>query len=468
MARWSTCLAVSCLVLAGAAFTPSSASAAPADPEYVVTEIPGLTSATAVNASGDVAGQLTVSCGSGPVFFSCPRAARYFSGTGLTTEVGAIGDGTSVYYSYAYGINAAGDVVGSFLAGSEPVRAVLYPAGGGGKHFLPFPPGTSSEARAINDAGLIVGYRSAGGPWSSGQAFLYDRNADPPVVDIHVELAAATGATHSQATAINAAGDVAGWYADGSWVKHAFVRHPGGSYEFLELPADLVSADADVTGINASGQVVATTNMTSGNWPMRAILWTDRTAEDLGMLPPAHDGIAGAGALGINGGGEVVGASNFDFVCTPGMTGGCFVATHAFRYGDGVMQDLNDLVPADSGWVLQAATALNDAGQIVAYGQHGLFSSGTVLLTPSPQAMIDDLIGIVEGFDLPHGIETSLLTKLRNALDALAAGDTATACDLLGAFVHETRAQSGKKIDADDAARLIASAEQIRATLGCS
>jgi probable HAF family extracellular repeat protein len=32
------------------------------------------------------------------------------------------------------------------------------------------------------------------------------------------------------------------------------------------------------------------------------------------------------------------------------------------------MQDLNKLIPAHSGWVLETAYSINDAGQIVGYG----------------------------------------------------------------------------------------------------
>jgi probable HAF family extracellular repeat protein len=46
------------------------------------------------------------------------------------------------------------------------------------------------------------------------------------------------------------------------------------------------------------------------------------------------------------------------------------------------MQNLNDLIPADSGWVLSEAHGINDAGQIVGVGTvGGLFHA--FLLTPA-------------------------------------------------------------------------------------
>lgn len=46
------------------------------------------------------------------------------------------------------------------------------------------------------------------------------------------------------------------------------------------------------------------------------------------------------------------------------------------------MQDLNDLIPGGSGWVLRNATAINNAGQIVGWGDVGAESHG-FLLTPT-------------------------------------------------------------------------------------
>ena len=58
------------------------------------------------------------------------------------------------------------------------------------------------------------------------------------------------------------------------------------------------------------------------------------------------------------------------------------VASHAFVYSAGRMQDLNALIPAHSGWVLTEATSINDAGRIVGEGlPNGV--ERTFLLTPN-------------------------------------------------------------------------------------
>ncbi len=83
---------------------------------------------------------------------------------------------------------------------------------------------------------------------------------------------------------------------------------------------------------------------------------------------------------------------------------------------------------------------------------------------------ITNLIDLVTSFNLKQGIENSLDAKLQNvlaALNAAGAGDTATACSLLSAFLHEVQAQSGKAITALQAGQLVTAANQVRLTLGC-
>jgi probable HAF family extracellular repeat protein len=61
----------------------------------------------------------------------------------------------------------------------------------------------------------------------------------------------------------------------------------------------------------------------------------------------------------INAAGQVVGTSYLDNVS--------FTA-NAFLYDNGVMTNLNSLIPANSGWVLKTAFAIDDAGVITGMG----------------------------------------------------------------------------------------------------
>lgn len=85
-----------------------------------------------------------------------------------------------------------------------------------------------------------------------------------------------------------------------------------------------------------------------------------------------------------------------------------------------------------------------------------------------PAEHIEDLADLVESFDLHHGIENSLLAKLQAALDAVSAGDLATACAALADFINAVSAQAGKKITDEQASQLIDAATGIRAMLGCA
>ena len=54
---------------------------------------------------------------------------------------------------------------------------------------------------------------------------------------------------------------------------------------------------------------------------------------------------------------------------------------HAFVYAGKKMKDLNSLIPSNSGWELDAANGINNAGKIVGYGTHnGAYRA--FLLTP--------------------------------------------------------------------------------------
>src|SRR5262249_3242041 len=70
---------------------------------------------------------------------------------------------------------------------------------------------------------------------------------------------------------------------------------------------------------------------------------------------------------------------------------------HAFLHRNGVMVDLNDLIPAGSGWELIDAYSINDRGDIVGYGfRDGGFVAHAFRLSPRTAAQrIDDLIALV-------------------------------------------------------------------------
>jgi probable HAF family extracellular repeat protein len=129
--------------------------------------------------------------------------------------------------------------------------------------------------------------------------------------------------------------------------------------------------------INASGQIVGWACFTSDG-DTHAFLWEDDgdpntvDMKDLGTLGGFH-----SYANGINDKGQVVGNSLFSTDCPS-----CG-PPHAFLYSEGHMQDLNDLIPADSGWTLTDAREINNSGQIIRFGKlNGNLATRLFLATP--------------------------------------------------------------------------------------
>jgi sugar lactone lactonase YvrE len=104
---------------------------------------------------------------------------------------------------------------------------------------------------------------------------------------------------------------------------------------------------------------------------------------------------------------------------------------------------------------------------IGAAGPEGVAAEPTIVALPPPPT-IADLIAEVTGAELPHGTERSLLAKLENAQRKVDRGQIAVACNDLGAYLNEVRAQNGKKLPAAYAEDLIPTAMAVQDALGCS
>lgn len=419
----------------------------------------------------------------------------------------------------ATALNEKGDVVGSsFVTGYIPhvgarSHAVLY-RNGALIDLFPDDVEESSVATAINEAGQVVGYRlwDAMGP---GQPFVWQEGEEATILNPFdvMPLFAATGA----ANAINDSGEIAGGAAKPVFTEGATTTTLVGRAFRLTAPwVDVAATDltpdldplyssSTAVALNDSGHVVWTQGK-PGHWPdtwdtsdsffsdglsvtaldalfppkssfepqamsdtgqvvgyvfgaappVQAYAYANGSMTHLAPLAPGTP----ARAYGVNAAGDVVGTAtdaNGDW--------------RAVLWKDDAVFDLNDAISPTLGVVLTEARAINDHGQIVAWGH--LASSPELVrsfrLTPRVASDdISDLVDWVIGLDLPHGIENSLTQKLQNALAALDAGDTQGVCDLLNAFIHEVAAQAGKKIEASAAAQAIDAANDVRVLLGCS
>jgi hypothetical protein len=97
------------------------------------------------------------------------------------------------------------------------------------------------------------------------------------------------------------------------------------------------------------------------------------------------------------------------------------------------------------------------------YFLESFVSDSTVSCGTSAAQQLANLIKAVTG--IAPG--SSYADKLTQVQADIAAGDTATTCSDLRAFINEVNAESGKKLTASQASALVASAQQIQSTLGC-
>lgn len=234
-----------------------------------------------------------------------------------TPNVGAIDLGTlpGDSVSFAVRINVSGEVVGGSASSALVGDPFLY-TDGTGMVDLGNLGGGRGQANGINEGGIIVGYARTpttpvGDHWNIGDAFIY--TGDGGIVDLNT-IIATHGWTLYNAAAINIEGVIVGYGLHKTKkvdVLDAFRYNPA-SRKVTDLgtfPGGGISYASD---INSKGWVVGTAYLDpSGNGNFRAAVW-----------PKGKPG-----AL-----------------------------------------NLNNLIPQNTGWTLAQATAINDVGQILAWG----------------------------------------------------------------------------------------------------
>ena len=327
---------------------------------YIVTDLgtlnggPG-SGAFALNEAGHVAGASNL-----PPNGFILRPFLWLEGT--MTDLGTLGGFTGL----AYGVNNADQVAGTSTLTSGFGHAFLWEDGV--MIDLGTPTNTASDASAINDAGQIAGTIDL-------TAFIWEEG-------VMTELGTLPGMTDSGGFGINAAGEVVGPTGCGFFCPgNAFHWVDGQMFDLGRLPG----YDGSVaTCINDTGMIAGYSTITIPS-TLRATLWDNGKIIDLG----AGDGIYSE-ALGINNAGVVVGHwGNSEL----------FVHHYATMWVDGELIDLNDLIPADSGWVLHEATDINEVGQIVGGGFNPDGLGRGFLLAPCAPADFD-CNGSVGAFDL--------------------------------------------------------------------
>jgi chitinase len=342
-------------------------------------------------------------------------------------------------YVVGYGLNKGGEVVGNvegligisqqafvYNLGSSQLLAPLYQAGlfnaatainlngiivGESENSLAQPNAVSWQNGSITDLGSLYYYTGVGSPAPAAYSSAAAINSKGDAVGVSLGVAGGStttdthaalfsggavvdlgtlGGNNSEALGINDGGIIVGDATiQGGSPSHAF-WYDGTLHDLGVLPNGNGSS---ATAINASGTIVGWSTTTNGGFA-HAVVWAkagtgNYAIQDLGTLGPLAGNYSRANA--INSSGQIVGIT-----ATPqnGET--------AFIYSNGVMTDLNSLLPAGSSVTLHEATAINDSGQILAYSLNDATNVSTAyLLTPPsprlPTALIESVVnGVVQ------------------------------------------------------------------------
>jgi len=302
-------------------------------------ELPGFeyTAPTDINDFGQVVGYCFQ--------FGLVRAVIWDSVLGLR-DLGTLGGEESG----ANAINNRGEVVGWTTLSSENAHAFVWRdvntngvVDAGEMTDLGVLPGrdpqqVNSSAININNNGQIIGL-SAGGDFGTDRAVIWNNHQIQELsgtlrgLPFVPENTTPYGLTNS--------GIVVGECGNPSFLEAYNFQYMAFQWQHGVVQAVPLPEFAPARAVNSAGTIVG------GGWR-----WQNGAVASLG-----HLGGGLTQAFDINDGGLVVGES-----C---LADGTY---HAFLY-DGTMRDLNEMIPANSGWVLERATAINVQGQIVGIGR---------------------------------------------------------------------------------------------------
>jgi probable HAF family extracellular repeat protein len=342
-----------------------------------------VSSAYAINVQGNVVGSSTTVQGVGHAFINDGTAMR---------DLGTL-ISTSTAMSAATGVSATGEVVGvSTATAAGDGHGFFWTSAGGMQDLGTLPDGSSSTAIGVNSVGQIVGYGSTGAAPTAHAVLWQQSYGLGPLVASDLGTLAGPNGGLSQANAINNAlsPQVVGFsILSDNASYHAFLWQNGTMTDLGSLGGAISVAHA----INDAGLIVGGSLNGGGKRHAFSIqAGSGNPMQDIGTLVGAKGLLSEAYA--VNSSGTIVGASVHNTTTTD---------THAFIYENGVMKDLNNMIPAKSGWVLTSATGVDDAGEITGTG---IYNGSTMAfrLEPKHFAYVTSLNGTASTFSISNGV----------------------------------------------------------------
>jgi hypothetical protein len=308
------------------------------------------------------------------------RAVRWDAG-GNVFELDTLGvDPAGFTKSYAYGINAAGQTVGSarkyvggVYQGDSPVRwdAVTGAVTELGNIGLNGSGQAYGYVFAINSSGQMAGQMSK----YSGNQYKGERAVAWSAAGTALELAnlglSNQSYTDTLAYGINSSGQIAGYatkYLSGLKGDRAvrWNATTGVATELANLGTDLGGTTyAYGFAINDAGQVAGRALKYVGGVYQgeRAVRWNaDGTALELGNLGLSATNQTTASAFAVNALGQTAGRSK-------AYVGGVDQGDRAVYWtANGTAVDLNTLISSSSNWTLTRARAISDNGWVTGFG----------------------------------------------------------------------------------------------------
>lgn len=331
--------------------------------------------------------------GTANVSSGAAHAVLYYKG--LRGDIGAPGLGGQ--NSVSYGANEFGQAVGlaqtstpdpngedfcGFLAQGLPSTgttclpflwqyAVTIP--------LPTLGGSNGTAYQVNKQGIVAGFAENATPDPGCTA--PQKLQFKPVIWVNgeaQELPTPAADLEGMAEAVNDNGQVVG--GSGSCAPfnpislnslqplHALLWEAGTMIDLGNLGGNGQGNGILAYNINNHGQVVGYSDL-RGNASFHAFLWSSGTGmQDIGTLAGDVDSFA----IGINDAGDVVGAS-LDANFNP----------HPYLRHNGIMMNLNTLIPANSPLVLLLACSINSSGQIIGLAMTSTGEYHSYVATPT-------------------------------------------------------------------------------------